>query len=160
MKKVPARELLANPKNWRVHPTAQRSALNEVLEQVGFADALLARETKDGLELIDGHLRQDVAGDQEVPVLVLDLTDDEADVVLATHDPIAAMAKAQSSRLDELLAGLKIEGKKLPALLGELAKKARGKLPDPPGDFPEFDGDIPTDHRCPKCGYEWSGKAK
>lgn len=33
-----------------------------------------------------------------------------------------------------------------------------GPDPDPPGEFPEVDGDIETEHRCPKCGYEWSGK--
>jgi len=26
-----------------------------------------------------------------------------------------------------------------------------------PEDFPEYDEDIETEHRCPKCGYEWSG---
>ena len=31
---------------------------------------------------------------------------------------------------------------------------------EPPGEFPERGEDIPTDFKCPKCGYEWSGKAK
>ena len=30
-------------------------------------------------------------------------------------------------------------------------------LVEPPEDFPEYDEDISTEHRCPKCGYEWSG---
>jgi ParB-like chromosome segregation protein Spo0J len=30
--------------------------------------------------------------------------------------------------------------------------------PTPPDDFPEVDESIPVDHRCPKCGYTWSGK--
>ncbi len=29
--------------------------------------------------------------------------------------------------------------------------------PTPPEDFPSYDDDIPTEHTCPKCGYEWSG---
>ncbi len=29
--------------------------------------------------------------------------------------------------------------------------------PTPPGCFPSYDDDIPTEHCCPKCGYEWSG---
>ena len=29
----------------------------------------------------------------------------------------------------------------------------------PPEDFPEYDEDIETEHRCPKCGYDWSGSA-
>jgi ParB-like chromosome segregation protein Spo0J len=32
--------------------------------------------------------------------------------------------------------------------------------PEPPGEFPEVDEDISTEHRCPRCGYEWSGKAR
>ena len=30
----------------------------------------------------------------------------------------------------------------------------------PPDDFPDADENIDTDHRCPSCGYEWSGKTK
>ncbi len=29
----------------------------------------------------------------------------------------------------------------------------------PPEDFDEVDDDITTEHRCPSCGYEWSGKS-
>ncbi|MGW2213257.1 hypothetical protein, partial [Streptomyces sp. NPDC001781] len=29
----------------------------------------------------------------------------------------------------------------------------------PPAEFPSYDEDIPTEHRCPKCGYTWSGKS-
>ena len=28
-----------------------------------------------------------------------------------------------------------------------------------PEDFDEVDDDIETEHRCPSCGYEWSGKS-
>tara|TARA_Y100001937_G_scaffold82955_1_gene112343 strand:+ start:242 stop:742 length:501 start_codon:yes stop_codon:yes gene_type:complete len=31
--------------------------------------------------------------------------------------------------------------------------------PLPPEDFDEVDDDITTEHRCPSCGYEWSGKS-
>tara|TARA_R110001599_G_scaffold285941_1_gene488471 strand:+ start:69 stop:590 length:522 start_codon:yes stop_codon:yes gene_type:complete len=30
---------------------------------------------------------------------------------------------------------------------------------EPPQDFDEIDDDIATEHRCPSCGYEWSGKS-
>lgn len=29
-----------------------------------------------------------------------------------------------------------------------------------PPDFPAFDETLSVEHRCPKCGYEWSGKTK
>ena len=40
--------------------------------------------------MIDGHLRQDVANDQEIPVLVLDVERDEARYLLTTIDPLSA----------------------------------------------------------------------
>jgi hypothetical protein len=52
---------------------------------------LLARELPDGrLQLIDGHLRSDITPDMDVPVLILDITEAEADKLLATLDPLAS----------------------------------------------------------------------
>src|SRR5439155_5146083 len=88
LRRVPARNLLANPKNWRSHPQAQQDALKGLLAELGYCDALLARELPDGqLQLIDGHLRCDTTPDMEVPVLVLDVTEAEADKLLVTLDP-------------------------------------------------------------------------
>ena len=53
---------------------------------------MLARETPDGLMLINGHARVEVSPDTEIPVLVLDVTEQEANLILATLDPLAAMA--------------------------------------------------------------------
>ena len=58
--RVPAKDLLPNPKNWRTHPDQQADALKGVLSEIGFADAVLARETEDGLMLINGHLSNEV----------------------------------------------------------------------------------------------------
>src|ERR1700735_2417910 len=80
LRRVPAKELLPNPKNWRRHPKAQTEALRDLLVQIGYADALIARELQDGtLMLIDGHLRRDTTPDAIVPVLVLDVSEEEAD---------------------------------------------------------------------------------
>ena len=104
LRNVSAKELLSNPKNWRVHPEEQELALNAIMNTIGFCDALMARETEDGeLILIDGHLRKDLAADAEVPVLVVDLTEKEADFILATHDGITGMAETDEEKLDALL---------------------------------------------------------
>jgi hypothetical protein len=58
LRRVKAKDLLPNPKNWRHHPKAQAEVLRGLLAEVGYADALLARELPEGrLMLIDGHLR-------------------------------------------------------------------------------------------------------
>jgi DNA modification methylase len=104
LRRVPAKDLLPNPKNWRRHPQAQVAALRGLLDEIGYADALLAREVTDGrLMLIDGHLRKETTPDQEVPVLVLDVSEAEADKLLLTLDPLAAMAESDAERIKALL---------------------------------------------------------
>src|SRR5215469_15065977 len=100
LRRVKARDLLPNPKNWRRHPKAQAEALRGLLAEVGYADALLARELPDGkLMLIDGHLRAETTPEMMVPVLVLDVTEEEADKLLLTLDPLAGMAEADSRQI-------------------------------------------------------------
>ena len=160
LRRVPADTIKPNPWNWRLHPQSQSDALMEVLEEVGFAGALIARETPGGLELIDGHLRQEVAGSDVVPVLVVDMTEGEVRRLLATLDPIGAMAQTDQVALAALLETLEGSGEATLAMLGELAVAAEPEEPEGPEEFPEIPGDIPTDYHCPSCGYEWSGKPK
>ncbi len=83
-----AGELAPNPANWRRHPPSQRAALRALLRQIGYADALLARR---------------LDPDQVVPVLVVDVTAEEADTLLATLDPLAALARPDAPALAALL---------------------------------------------------------
>ena len=101
---VKASELAPDPRNPRRHPAAQRAALQAMLAEVGIADAVIARETAHGLVLIDGHLRADLDPDQMLPVLVTDLGEVEAGKVLATLDPLAAMAEVDGDALARLIA--------------------------------------------------------
>jgi site-specific DNA-methyltransferase (adenine-specific)/site-specific DNA-methyltransferase (cytosine-N4-specific) len=164
LRRVPASELLPNPKNWRTHPTAQADALRGVLAEIGFADAVLARETPDGLMLIDGHLRAEVAPDSIVPVLVLDVDEAEADVILATHDPLAAMATVDSSLLSDLLGNVETNNEAIASMLTNLADEAgvgesvevvEDEVPEPPADPITKAGDLWQlgDHRllCGDC---------
>ena len=121
LRRVHASELLPNPRNWRKHPDVQHAALRGVLEEIGFAGALLARECDDGrLELIDGHLRAETLADAEVPVLVVDLSADEAALLLAVHDPIAALAETDAAMLREVLATVEVRDAALTTMLDEL----------------------------------------
>ena len=92
-----------------------------ILEDIGFADAMIARETPDGLELIDGHLRQEVMGDQPVPVLIVDVTEEEADKMLLTLDPLAMMATADQGQLLNLLQSTQFEDRAVNDMLAALA---------------------------------------
>ena len=123
-RRVRAGDLIPNPRNWRVHPQSQRDALRGVLDEVGYVDALLARELPDGtLELIDGHLRAETTPDSEVPVLVVDLDEAEAAKVLATFDPLSAMAGADAGHLDSLLREVETGSEALAKMLTDLAEE-------------------------------------
>jgi hypothetical protein len=100
-----AAELIEHPKNWRLHPETQRNALKAALDSIGIADAVLAYkpEGDETLMVIDGHLRRDLMVDDQVPVLVLDLSDNEADLLLASHDVITTMAGRDENMLASLL---------------------------------------------------------
>ena len=157
LRRVPASELHPNPKNWRTHPKEQLDAIRGILAEVGFAGAELARELPDGsLQLIDGHARAEIAGDAVVPVLVLDVTDAEADKILATFDPIGAMAEADAVKLDAILREVETGSEALADMLTALAEdngildglnEASGEVvedevPEPPVDPITKPGDL------------------
>jgi DNA modification methylase len=122
LRRVRARELVPNPKNWRRHPKAQVEALRGLLAEVGYADALLVRELPDRrLMLIDGHLRAETTPDALVPVLVLDVSEEEADKILVTLDPLASMAESDSARITALLQTVRTESPAVEELLRRTA---------------------------------------
>jgi len=121
MRRVKASEIRPNPRNWRTHPENQQNALRGILAEIGIVDVLIARELEDGgLELIDGHLRADTEPDTKWPVVVLDVTAEEADKILATLDPLAAMAEADPKAVADLLAEIETESEAVQALLDSL----------------------------------------
>lgn len=125
LRRVPASELHPSPFNWRTHPKHQLDALRGVLAEIGYAAAALARELPDGaLQLIDGHARADISGDTPIPVLVLDVTESEAKTILATFDPLGAMAESNAAALDALLRDVQVQNASVVGMLEDLAKDA------------------------------------
>ena len=95
--------LLSNPANWRIHPDNQREALRGSLDRVGWVERVMVNQ-RTGF-VIDGHLRVAMAiakKQQAIPVSYVDLTPDEEAFVLATLDPIAALAETDSEMLRAL----------------------------------------------------------
>ena len=122
---VKASELVPCADNWRLHPKRQRDLMKNVLQTIGYADALIARETEEGsLALIDGHLRADVSPDVEVPVLVVDLNAREAKELLLVHDPIGAMAERDDEAVSRLLEDFEATNETLERFIGEEFKIA------------------------------------
>jgi hypothetical protein len=131
MRMVPVEELLTNAGNFRRHPQAQDDALSGVLKEVGIAGALLAYYSeREGhkLTLIDGELRSKKGG--VWPVLITDLNDAEADLILATHDALSAMAQLDQDPLRQLLDRVETGEAAVQAMLSQLAQDAGIIPPD------------------------------
>ena len=134
--------LLANPRNFRRHPKHQQDALAGVLRDVGVVqDVILNRRT--GF-LIDGHLRVSLAvrdGQATIPVKYVDLSEDEEALILATLDPIAALATVDAEILENLLREVTTGDAAVQAMLDALAVDA-GIVPGlavPGGGGDDFD---------------------
>ena len=123
LRHVKASELIPDPANWRLHPDAQREAVGKLLESVGYVDALIARENPDGtLALVDGHLRAEISAEDIVPVLITDLTEEEAKVVLATLDVSSEMASTDFEALQKLVGEIPEQSAVMQAMLESRAK--------------------------------------
>lgn len=120
-------QLLANDKNWRIHPKAQQDALAGVLREVGVVQNVLVNQRSG--KMIDGHLRAMLAisaGQPTVPVTYVDLDEAEEAKILATIDPLAAMAGTDTELLKSLLAEVSTGDAALQALLDGMAMKLPG----------------------------------
>lgn len=131
----PASQFLANPNNWRVHPQSQRDALHGALNEVGWVQQVIVNR-RTGY-LVDGHERVWQAlqnGDAPVPYVEVDLDEAEEAYVLATLDPIGAMAMADKGKLSELLGEISTDGEAIMSLLADLAEKESIWSESPIGD--------------------------
>jgi hypothetical protein len=117
-------QLLANPKNWRIHPKTQEDALEAVLSAVGWVQRIVVNQ-RTGF-VVDGHLRVALAirrGEPKVPVLYVDLTAEEEDLILTSLDPIGAMAGTDREKLTELLGAIVSDDERVQSLLTEIRSR-------------------------------------
>lgn len=117
-------QLLANPKNFRIHPKNQQDALSGVLNEIGWIQSVIVNQ-RTGF-VIDGHLRVALAishGDAEMPVVYVDLSDEEEALALASIDPISAMAAVDKELLDSLLRDVSSADAGVQQMLSDLAEK-------------------------------------
>lgn len=129
-------ELVANPANWRQHPMQQREALADALERVGWVQQVVVNKTTG--RMIDGHLRAqlgDEQGEATVPVLYVELTEEEERLVLASLDPIGALAVPDVEQLRKLLDSLPAlaDAPALDGLLDDLLGQYLSTTPDRTG---------------------------
>lgn len=153
--------ILENPANWRVHGKVQQMALSGLLNEVGVVQSVIINKRSG--RLVDGHLRLSLAkreGQPTLPVVYVDLSEEEERKVLATLDPIGALAERDNEKLSELLAGLDAQDDGLKDLLQVLSADSAGAGLPPDDDL----GNQPDEEdsgkikftTCPKCGHKYA----
>lgn len=146
---MPADKLNDNPANWRRHPPRQMKALSASIKENGWAGALLYNEVTK--RLIDGHARKQhtlkASGSDLVPVLVGRWTEEQEKRVLATLDPISAMAEADTALLRKLTAEIDKDLAEATSMVEEESREAITSLTNELksiaeaidyGDYPSF----------------------
>jgi DNA modification methylase len=149
-------QLLAHPLNFRTHPKSQQDALSGVLGEVGVVQNVIVNERTG--HVVDGHLRISLAmreNQTTIPVTYVDLSPEEEALILATLDPISAMAGADRDKLDELLRDVSTSDAAVMEMLSDLAESAGvvgfgttegltdpDEVPDPPAEPITQPGDL------------------
>lgn len=158
-------KLVPNPRNPNQHPQSQIALLAKVIAHQGWRAPIVV-STRSGF-IVAGHGRYEAAkalGLSQVPVDYQDFpTDADEYAHLVADNRIAELSEADEAGLRDILSELKasdfamdITGFDAGALEKALASLEE---PEPPAEFPEADEDLPTEFKCPKCSYRWSGKS-
>jgi ParB-like chromosome segregation protein Spo0J len=100
-------------------------------------------------------------GWKEIAATPVVCDDDQALRILLADNKANDLATYDNQQLEELLKDLAQTDALLEGTLFDgdsLDELIADNESDISGEFPQYDENIDTEHKCPKCGYEWSGK--
>ena len=140
-KRMRVGDVLPHPMNPKIHGENQLAPLRGLLETVGKLDDLKAyySERNSGkLTFFDGHGRMSLDPSEEWDVDIYDLNDAEADLAVATFDPIAYEAQVSRDRIDALLREVDTGNASLQELISGIGQAAGIVPPDNREEFAGF----------------------
>ena len=154
-------DLTYDPDNARLHPEENDAAIRESLSRYGQLKPLVVR--REGMIVVAGNGTLQAArglGWRELACNVVDM-----DRLEAIGYGLADNRTAELARWDDevvaRLAALMAESESVPVgWTEEQVAAIRASLPGnvlAPDQFPEVNEDVEVEHRCPRCGYAWSG---
>ena len=160
----PVGDLIPYARNSRTHSDAQVAQIAGSIREWGWTNPVLIDEAGG---IIAGHGRVLAArklGMAEVPTITLaGLSEAQKRAYVIADNKLALNAGWDDELLKLELHAIAESAEHLLALTGfegdELSRAMFDDPQDAPDDFDEVDDDLATEHRCPKCGYEWSGKS-
>ena len=157
---VPLADLRPNPRNPNTHPADQIALLAKIIAAQGWRNPIVV-SSRSGL-ITKGHARLEAArliGAETAPVDRQDYATEQDEVAdMIADNRIAELAELDRSMLRGLVEELDTGAFDMDltgfshAALEELMTAA------PPESVAALGDDLDVDHRCPKCGYRWSGR--
>ena len=155
---VPISSLTPDPNNAREHGERNLAAIKDSLCLYGQRKPLVVRKQNMTVAAGNGTLRAMIElGWTKVAISARPMTNVEfAGYGLA--DNRSAELASWNLEVQAALADMLVEAGVRPVglTMDELAA-LRGTCEAPPEQFPEVGEDVETEHRCPRCGYRWSG---
>lgn len=150
-------------RNPRTHTPQQVERVAALMREYGQMQDIVVDED---MMILAGHARAKAAaqlGWAEVDVRIRrGLTPAQKRGYVIGDNQVALLAgwdedllRLELGELERLDFDLELTGFDPDALVSYLAGRAE---PAPPGEFAEYGEGIETDHKCPKCGYRWSGE--
>ncbi len=147
---VPIDSIKPYSKNAKLHPQEQIEQIKASIKEFDNCDPLGVWHD----EIVEGHGRYEALkqlGYDNVPVIRLDhLTDEQRRAYALVHNKLTMNSPFDDGILSEELDNiLDIDMSMFD--LGEVFDENI----EPPTEFKQFDENIETHTKCPKCGYEW-----
>ncbi|MDQ3653670.1 MAG: hypothetical protein M3457_01145 [Chloroflexota bacterium] len=153
--------------NARRHGQRNLDLIADTLQRVGFARSIVVDEDMTilaGNGVIEAAAQigidrvqiVDADGETIIAVRRSGLTDEQKRRLALADNRAAELAEWDT----EVLAAMVAAGTDMRGMWSddELAALMQDE-PAAPDAFTAYDDDLATDHQCPKCGYEWSGKS-
>lgn len=148
--------LIPNPENWRVHNKSQSQTLDAALSEVGWIQEVIVNKTSG--RIVDGHLRCALAlqnGEKKIPVVFVELTDEEEKKALATFDPLSAMATGSPEQYDKLVEGLTTESLWLRELFKNTTQQNQEQEEELEEELPQSANEVPGMELQPFEHYDY-----
>lgn len=122
----PASDFLANPFNHRIHTSLQQQVVDGLLDDIGWITSVTVNERTG--RVVNGHLRITLAlrrgDDTPVPCELIDLSEEEEALALATLDASTALALPDAGQVHELISRAQADNAAVLAFLDDMRNDA------------------------------------
>lgn len=153
---------LVDPATLKQHPKNARrgnvGVIDDSVEANGFYGALVVQ--KSTRTILKGNHTHRVAMKRKmptVPVIWVDVDEPTALRILAVDNRANDLGGYDEKLLRDLLGEMKLADNLVGTGYDDAALAKILAADAPPAEFKSFDETMKVEHKCPKCGYEWSG---